>query len=268
MTQAVAKVNKEEITELQVNHVLERQRGLKPEAVEAASQRAVAALVDQEIVFQKARELKVDREPRVVQAIEAARREIISRAYLERVADGTAAPSAEDVRAYFDAKPILFKDRRVYTLQELAIETGPEQRAQVESDIRGLKSPAELEAYLKDKRLRVRADRSTLPAESIPLPIVERLAAVKPGSGLVVPAANGLRVIFVNATKEAPVTIEQAQPAIQSHLLNERKRRTVDQELQTLRSAAAVEYLGRFKGLAASAPAASSPAARRARRSG
>ena len=78
VTQAVAKVNKEEITELQVNQVLERQRGLKAEQVDAASQRAVGALVDQEIVYQKARELKLDREPRVVQGIEAARREIIS----------------------------------------------------------------------------------------------------------------------------------------------------------------------------------------------
>lgn len=263
VTQAVAKVNKEEITELQVNQVLERQRALRPEMVEAASQRAVVALVDQEIVFQKARDLKLDREPRVVQAIESARREIITRAYMERVADGTAAASADEVRSYFDSKPALFKERRIYSLQELAVETGPERRAEVESQMKVLKTAAELEAYLREKKFRVRSDRSTVPAESIPLPLVERLAAVKPGSGLLVPAANGVRVIFVSATQDAPVSIEQARPAIETFLLNEKKRQTVDKEMNALRGAAKVEYLGKFKGLAASAPAqaaASEPA--------
>ncbi len=261
VTQAVAKVNKEEITELQVNQVLERQRNLKPEQLEAASQRAVGALVDQEVVYQKARDLKLDREPKVVQGIEAARREIVSRAYLERVSEGAAQPTAVEVQTYYDAKPALFKERRVYSLQELAVEAPPERRAALEADLKALKSPAELEAYLKEKQLRVRADRSTVAAENLPLALVDRLAATKPGSGLVLPSAEGVRIVFVNAAQDAPATLEQARPSIEAYLLNERKRQAIDKEMQALRSAAKVEYLGKFKGLAASAPApaASSP---------
>ena len=261
VTQAVAKVNKEEITELQVNQLLERQRGLKPEQVDAATQRAVSALVDQEIVYQKARDLKLDREPRVVQGIESARRDIISRAYLERVAEGAVAPSSEEIRSYYEAKPALFKARRIYSLQELAVETAPDKRAQLEADLKALKSTTELEAYLKEKKLRVRADRSTVAAENLPLALVDRLASMKPGSGLVLPAADGVRVVFVNAAQDAPASIEQARPAIETFILNERKRQAVDKEMQSLRAAAKVEYLGKFKALAASAPvvAASTP---------
>jgi EpsD family peptidyl-prolyl cis-trans isomerase len=266
ITQAVAKVNKEEITELQVNQVLERQRGLKPEQVEAASQRAVVALVDQEIVYQKARELKLDREPRVVQGIEAAKRELISRAYLERVAEGAAAPTPEDVRIYYDGKPALFKERRIYNLQELTVEAAPEQRAELESQLKALKSPAELQAFLKERQLRVRNERSTVAAENLPLALVERLAAVKPGTGIVLPAADGVRLILVIAIQDAPVTLEQARPAIEVFLSNDRKRQAIDKEMQSLRSSATITYLGKFKGLPASAtagmasPAASSPA--------
>lgn len=257
VTQAVAKVNKDEITEQQVNQILERQRGLKPEQIEAASQRAVAALVDQEVVFQKARDLKLDREPRVVNAIEAARRELISRAYLERVADGATPPTSDEIRSYYEAKPALFKERRIYSLQELAVETTPEQRAGIEAQLKALKSTAELEAFVKEKQLRVRAERSTVPAENVPLPLLERLSGVKPGSGIVVPAATGVRIVLVNAIQEAPVTAEQARPAIEAFLLNERKRAAVEREMQSLRAAASVEYLGKFKGMAASAAGAS-----------
>ena len=253
VTQAVAKVNKEEITELQVNQVLERQRGLKPEQLDAASGRAVAALVDQEIVYQKARDLKLDRDPHVVQAIEAAKREIISRAYLERVADGAAQPSAAEVRSYYDGKPALFRNRRIYSLQELAVETPPERRAQLEADLKTLKSSTEFDSYLKESHLRVHSDRTTVAAENLPLSLVDRLAAVKPGTGLVLPAADGVRVVFVNAAQDAPATIEQARPAIETFLLNDRKRQTIEKEMQSLRADATVEYLGKYKGLAASA---------------
>ena len=79
-TQAAAKVNKEEITVHQINFVLQQQRGLKPEQVEPASRQILERLIDQQLALQKADELKLDREPRVVQQLEAAKREIIARA--------------------------------------------------------------------------------------------------------------------------------------------------------------------------------------------
>ena len=262
VTQAVAKVNKKEVTELQVQQVLERQRGLKPEQMEAAGQRAVTSLVDQEIVFQKATEMKLDRDPAVVQAIEAAKRELISRAYLERIGDGAPAVTVDEVRTYYDANPGLFKDRRIYNLQDLAIETTPEQRRDVEQQLKTLKSPAELESYLKEHNYRARSERSTVPAENVPLGLLQRLSAVKPGSGIVIPSPSGIRILLVNGTQEAPVTLEQARPAIETYLSNERKRVAIEKEMASLRAGASVTYLGKFKDMSASSPraAASSPA--------
>ena len=255
VTQAVAKVNKKEVTELQVQQVLEHQRGLKPEQLESAGQRAVTALVDQEIVFQKASEMKLDRDPAVVQAIEAAKRELISRAYLERIADGAPAITPDDVRAYYDSNPGLFKDRRVYNLQDLSVETTADQKREVEQQLKTLKSPAELEGYLKEHQYKIHSDRSTVAAENIPLQLLQRLASVKPGSGIVIPSPGGLRILLVNGTQDAPVTLEQARPAIETYLLNERKRVAIDKEMSSLRAGASVEYVGKFKGMAASGAA-------------
>jgi len=258
-TQVVAKVSNQEITELQVNQALERQAGLKPDQVEATSRKVVAALVEQEIVVQKARELKLDREQRVVQKIEAAKRDIIARAYLDRIAEGSAKPSANEVRAYFEKSPALFKARRIYGFQELTVEASAEQRSGIESQLKALKSPSDLEAYLKAKQIPARIENTTVAAENVPLALLERVATLKVGQGLIVPAPNGLRIVLLVAAQDSPVTEEQARPAIETFLLNQRRRETVEKELASLRSASQVEYLGKYADMAASAvPAAKS----------
>ena len=91
-TQTAARVNKEEITVHQINFVLAQQRGLAPDQAASAGKQVLERLIDQELALQKAAEQKVDRDPRVAQQLEAARREIISRAYMEKI--GAGAPRA------------------------------------------------------------------------------------------------------------------------------------------------------------------------------
>jgi EpsD family peptidyl-prolyl cis-trans isomerase len=111
-SQTAAKVNKEEITVHQINFVLQQQRGLVPEQAASASKQILERLIDQELALQKAEDQKIDRDPRVVQQIEAARRDIISRAYLEKIASGAPKASPAEIKAYYDAHPALFKERR------------------------------------------------------------------------------------------------------------------------------------------------------------
>ena len=66
-SQTAAKVNKSEITVHQINFVLQQQRGLKPEQTDTVSKQILERLIDQELALQKADDLKVDRDPRVVQ---------------------------------------------------------------------------------------------------------------------------------------------------------------------------------------------------------
>src|SRR5882757_1096990 len=110
-SQTAAKVNKEEITVHQINFVLQQQRGLAPEQAASASKVALERLIDQEVALQKAQEQKLDRDPRVVQQLEAARREVIARAYVDKIAAGAPKPSAAEIKAYYGAHPALFSER-------------------------------------------------------------------------------------------------------------------------------------------------------------
>lgn len=260
-TQAVAKVGKQEVTELQVNQLLERQKDLKPDQVEPARRKAVASLVDQQILVDKAQQLKLDREQPVVQAIEAAKREIIARAYLQRVASAAPKPTAQAVANYYQDQPALFSERRIYSLQNFDVVATAAQRTELEAELKTLKSPAELDTYVKAHQLKVRSERSTVAAENIPLSLLAPISKMNIGQGLVLPTADGVRIVLVAAREDAPIEEARARPMIEAYLAGEQRRQSLEKEMASLRASTPVEYLGRFADMAASAPTASKAAA-------
>jgi EpsD family peptidyl-prolyl cis-trans isomerase len=171
-TQTAAKVNKEEITVHQINFALGQQRGLRADQQDAARKQVLERLIDQELTLQKAAELKIDRDAKVQQQLEASRRDIISRAYLERVGETATRPTSAEVEKYYAEKPALFKERRIYNLQEIAIEAKPEQVATLRSKLQSAKNINEFVEYLKSNEFRFAGnqavhDRRAVDAQSV-----------------------------------------------------------------------------------------------------
>lgn len=256
-SQTAAKVNKEEITVHQINFVLQRQSGLKPEQAEAAGRQVLERLIDQELAVQKAQEQKLDRDPRVVQQIEAAKREIIARAYVERVGESVAKPSNEEIAKYYADKPALFKERRIYSLQELQIEAKPEQFEAIRTKLSASKSLNEFIDFLKAGEYRFNGNQAVRAAEQLPLASLDAIAKLKDGDSVLSGNPNGLTVLFLVGSRSQPVTEDQARPAIEAFLLNQRKTEAVQKDLKALRDSSKIEYVGKF---AQPAPAASAPA--------
>ena len=259
-SQTAAKVDKDEITVHQINFVLQQQRNLRPEQADAASKQILERLVDQQLALQKADEQKVDRDPRVVQQLEAARREIVARAYLEKVGEAAPKPTAEEIKKYYDEKPALFRDRRVYSIQEISIEARPEQVAELREKLGAAKNINDFVEYLKTTGLRFSGNQAVRAAEQLPLNTLDAMARMKDGQAMVVPTPTGAQVVVLAGSRSQPVNEEQARPAIEQYLLNERKRKLVEDDLKAMRAAAKIEYVGKFAEAAASSPAAA-PAA-------
>lgn len=256
-SQTAAKVNKEEITVHQINFVLQRQPGLKPEQAESASRQVLERLIDQELAVQKAQEQKVDRDPRVVQQIEAAKREIIARAYAERVGEGVAKPSAEEIAKYYNDKPALFKDRRIYSLQEVQIEAKPEQYEAIRAKLAAAKNLNEFAEYLKSADLRFTGNQAVRAAEQLPLASLDAISRMKDGDSMISPNPAGLTVLYLVGSRSQPVDEARARPAIEAFLLNQRKAEAIQKDLKALREGSKIEYVGKFSAPApAAAPAA------------
>jgi EpsD family peptidyl-prolyl cis-trans isomerase len=260
-TQTAAKVNKEEITVHQINFVLSHRAAAPPEQAASASRQVLEQLIDQELEIQQAEEQKLDRQPPVVQQIEAARRDIIARAYLEKIGSGAPKPTPAEISAYYEAHPELFAQRRIYGLREVNIDATPEQVTALRTALPEAKTFADFLAYLKANNLHYTSSEAVRSAEQLPLAAVKQFAALKDGQAALGTRPGGVQIVYLTQSKSAPVGQDQAKPAIEQFLQNQRKIKLVADDLQALRGAAKIEYMGSFKDAAAQEPyrAASAP---------
>ncbi len=245
-SQTAAKVNKEEITVHQINNVLQQQRGLKPEMAASASVQVLERLIDQELAIQKAQEQKIDRDPRVVQQIETARREIIARAYIDKVGSGAPKPTPAEIKAYYDSKPALFSERKIYSFQELSIDADADQTKTLREALAAAKDVNAFVGYLKANNYKFGGNQSSRAAEQLPLSSLDEIAQMKNGQALFSVTSKGVQVTVLAGTKDQPVDEVRAQPAIEQFLLNERKRKLVEDDLKALRKASKIEYVGDY----------------------
>lgn len=261
-TQVAAKVNSGEISVHQINSVLQRQPGLKQEQVPAASRQVLEGLIDQELALQQAVDQKLDRDPRIVLAIEGARREILARAYLERINESVSKPTEAEVHQYYLDKPELFAQRKIYNLHEVLVDVPGDaaQRQQIAEQFRDIKSADELSAKLRAAGIKFNNRSMTQAAEGLPLGLLNRLSKVSDGQMVSLGTPSGLVFLQVVGTKLAPVAEDAAKPAITAFLLNERKRKSASEEMKRLRTAAKIEYAGQFAGGASAPVAGSEPA--------
>lgn len=263
-SQVAAKVNKQELTVHQVNFLLEQQRGLKPEQADAARKQALERLIDQELAIQKAAEIKLDRDPRVMQQVEAARRDMIARAYFERVGNGASKPSEAEVFKYYTDNPTLFSQRRVYQLQEWFIEATPAQAETVRAKALSSKAMTEFTDYLRAGNLKFEFNQAVRAAEQLPLNSLDAFAKMTDGETIIHTKPTGLQVIALISSRKEPVELARVKPVIEQFLVNEHKTRLIADDLKALRMAAAIRYVGGFGdapdgvGVQPAAPAASS----------
>ena len=261
-TQVAARVNKEEISVHQINNVLSRSGNLPPEQMKAASRQVLERLLDQELLVQKSAEKKLDREPKTMQAIEAARRDILARAYMENVSASLAKPTPGEIGEFYSKRPELFSERRIYNLQEMTIAGNPgEFLPRLQEQMVKAKSLADVAGWLKSQNIPFAGNATTKAAEQLPLELLPRFHQMKDGQIGVVPSKDGILIVQLLASKTAPMDQKAATPFIEQFLMNQKRIEASNRELKQLREQAKIEYLGEFAKTEAAPKAAAAPTA-------
>lgn len=255
-SQVAVKVNGEELSVHQVEALLGRQPSAPAGQGDAQVAQVVEALVEQELAAQAARGAGLDRDPRVVQLLEVARRDVLARAYQDSLAERAVQPSTDEIDRYYDGQPALFAQRRIYTVQEIGVIANAPQVAALNKMLAQTPGGAAARELMRDAGLQHESRQLTLRAEEVPLSVLNSLAALREGQSLVLPRDRGARVITLLSAEAAPVDRKTAEPAIQQHLLLVRKREQVQEGMKNLRTAAQLEYKGRFAPPAAASAAA------------
>jgi len=247
-TQVAAQVDSEEITVYQINQSLSRARtnNVTPEAVKAISREVLEKLIDQQLAVNKAKETKLDRSPEVISQLEAARLEILARAYVQKIAGTVTKPTPDELKKYYAEHAQLFAERRVYNIQEIVVPAA----AGVVKDLQDFAVSAQpienAAAWLKSKDIKFGGGSATRAAEQIPLELLTKIHTLKDGQSLLIQSPQNVTLLRVVASKQVPVDEAAALPSIEQFLTNQRANEAVNANIKLLRSNAKIAYLGEF----------------------
>jgi EpsD family peptidyl-prolyl cis-trans isomerase len=252
-SQVVARVNDAEITVSQLRTALAAKGDVPPTA--ATAQQALDGLVNEQLLVDAALANKLDRDPVVVQAVEAARRQMLARAFLDRAVFPKQEIGAAEQASYYKAHPTLFAQRRVYQLASYTVASA-QLTDGVLKELGLASSPDGVAAVLAGHHVAFETQNLTRAAEQLPLEQLPRFAAADAGDVVIQPAQDErTTLMLITGTQFAPLGFESAQPIIQQYLANVRNAEALDAHLKQARATASISHTDPALLVATAAPA-------------
>lgn len=252
--QALASVNGEEITAMQLSE--EMQRANVPAAQQPAAKKPLLeSLIERQVLFNAAVADKTDRDPKVVQAIERAKAQIIAQAFLQKKVGILGPPTKEQVAEYYAQHPLFFAQRKQLSMQQLVFASA-DLNDKAKAEVDNAKSLEEVAAWFKDNNIKFSRNQIARTTADLPPELGAKLLAMKPGQLFIIKEGERSVLNTVVEFKEAPVTLETAAPQIEQYLQNAKAKEAAIAEIARLRALAKIEYLNKDEVADPKAPAA------------
>lgn len=262
--QALASVNGEEITAMQLNEELQRAGLTAAQAQQpAATKQVLDSLIERQLVVNAAMQDKLDRDPQVVRAIERAKAQLIAQAYLQKKVGTPAKPTLAEVDAYFAAHPAFFSNRKQLEMRQLIIPSEAID-APLKAFIDSAKTLDDVAAYLDAQKIKFVRNQIARSTADLPPELSAKLLAMSKGQLFIVKEGPRSVLSVVTDIKDAPIGKDAAAPQIEQFLVSTKAKDAATAEVARLKAGAKIEYLNKaaeYKDGAAPAAAGAQPAA-------
>lgn len=253
--QALASVNGDEITVLQLNEEL--QRSNVPAAQQAvATKQILESLIDRQLLVGEAVKEKLDRDPKVVQAVERAKALILAQVYLQKHSGTVARPTKDEVLAYYEKNPMFFAQRKAFDMRQVVLQT-KDINDDVKAAIDSAKSLEDAASWLESHKVAFVRGQVARTTADLPPELSSKLLSMPKGQLFMVKEGERSTLISIADIKDIPQSVEVSAGQIEQFLFNKKNKELADAELARLRAAAKIEYLN--KSADAASQAASAP---------
>ncbi|WP_229507939.1 EpsD family peptidyl-prolyl cis-trans isomerase [Massilia sp. Dwa41.01b] len=253
--QALANVNGEEITVLQLNEEIQR-AGIPATRQPDASKQLLQALIDRELLEHAATQEKLDRDPKVMGAIERARSLIVAQAYMQKRLANVAKPTPAEVEEYYKAHPDYFDKRKQFSMDQLVI-AGSDLTPEVRKAADSARSLEEVAVWLDAHGIKYGRAQITRSTADLNPALAKKLLAMPKGQLFSVREGERAMMLSIAEVREAPVPLNVATPQIAQYLLTRKHKEVAAAEVDRLREGARIEYLNKELALDARAAPAS-----------
>jgi EpsD family peptidyl-prolyl cis-trans isomerase len=248
-SQVVAQVGDSEITVSQLSQALHA-RGLE-NANAAATREAVDSLINEQLLVDSSMSNKLDRDPAVVQALERARRQVLARAYVERMVFPTDTISAAEQVEFYKKHPELFENRKMFQVATFSVKAG-DATADLRGALASLHTAEEIDKALTARGISHDTQSLTRGAEQLPFEDLPRFTAAKEGDLIFLqPHESRMAIMLIQGIHESPIGVDRAQPIIQQYLVNTRNARALEEHMKQAREAAKIAYFDTVTAAAA-----------------
>ena len=239
--QSLVRVNGEEITVIQLNDELSRAR-VQADQLEQAKKQLLESMIDLQLMVAEAQQNKLDRSPNVMRAIERAKKQIIAQSYMQTTLSQIGNPSDAEINQFYEEYPGLFAQRKKYTLAFLRFPAN-RMNEDLQKVIQSAKTLSDVAQWLDKQQISYLRDELIRTATELSPQLNARLEKATKGEMFLMDEnATGLFIMIKNIEAD-PVTLEAIKPQIVAHLLNIKRRETMQAEVSRLRAAANIEYL-------------------------
>jgi EpsD family peptidyl-prolyl cis-trans isomerase len=248
--QVAAEVNGQEVTVHELNRRLVNVPIASPDLVPKLKREILDELIDRKLLVQRAVEVKLDRDPDIMRAVEQAREAVLAEALVEREMIGSRAePSGEQIQVFLTAHPELFAKRRIYELVQFTVASG-DLGGQVLSRLDDVRGARDVEEVLKGAKIAYQSETATRAAEQLPMELAAKLLPLTRGDVVTFTDGPQAYLVYVQDFQEGPVDDPQARLNIAEYLRNIKKKELVAAALKKLRAEADIKYFGEFESAA------------------
>ena len=241
--QALASVNGNEITILQLNDELVR-AGIRAEQFEAASKQILESLIARQLIVDEAVRTKLDRTPEVMQARERANAQVIAQAYLQRITNKLGKPNQVEIDEFYQRNPEYFEKRKQFDLTIVRIALN-DLNKELKTVLDAAKSIDEVTTWLDKQGIQYARNVALRSTADLPSHIVNMILEKGKNHIFVMQERAYNLLIAVNAIKENPLSLALATPQIEKFLANQKYKHASEEEINRLRSSAKIEYFGK-----------------------
>ena len=246
LTQVVAKVNDKEITVMQLNHLLSMQESKDDET----KQQILDKLIEQEILVQKGEELKLDRRPEVLQAIEFAKRQALAQAVIDSLVGKYNDVSSADIQKYYNEHGSIFANHYVFDLDVFLLDS-QELNEQASNELESSSNGEQTKEILQRNKIRFKQNQVKRGSELIPAVILDKLTTVNNGDIIRIPDENKKIILMQLISKKLqPISEQESKEPIRQLLINERAQTNIKQQLELMKKSVKIEYLQHFSSIA------------------